>query len=1063
MSVNAFFEALGHIYDEPDRVRLAEDMVMSVCQGKHSAEWFCTEFRRWAAEVSWDDAALRGLFRRGLSERLQDALALHPPPNTLEDAMTQAVRMDRRLRARGVMQVETPLFSSGKETVSEPMEVVKPLTDLTCKGADVKNWSLPAKEAFAALKKCFSTAPVLVQPDPSKPFIVEVDASDVGFTITFRPGSKNVKADALSRSFHPVSPPEPPSSILRPGVVLAGVSSELEREIEGAQSLAPVAKPAESNGQTERTNQSLEQILRCLTSARQNDWCDVLPLAEFAFNSRVSQATSMSPFMINYGFIPHFGEFSRLDSGCPGAEGSVQRLKNTWAEVQRNISRSQGRYKFFADRKRTPGPVFRVGDEVWLSTRNIKLKVPSAKLGPKFIGPYKIVEKINPVAYRLFLPVSFKIPNVFHKSLLKPFVPVRGESGSAAPPVLVEGHMEYEIDHIVDSRYPEDILPDPGHIYSHICKSVCHGLMPLSACMQGSTDLSELHALYFDVLASSDNCDPSNPLCIVSPECELYTWEENRNAEDRWTEQISVTHVTCTDIRDEIGSTGWGMKNIYEEVSGIFEAEGEMQFTGNCGNFSIRSQQRDSTPIQRSFTPVTSVKEQQKYSSSIKSQQRSGWDPANVLQRDSSPVPSLQRSYSPVRCQQRSSSPVWSQQRNPSPVISQQRSSSPASSHQRCTSPIRSLQQNYITPKTQHNESSHLRSQQKRSIESYVKANTNMKDEHIYTSPVRIQQSTSPARTQCPSPARTSLRSTLPASTPLRSTSPARTPLRSTSPARTQLWSTSSTRKPLRSTSPASTPLRLTSPVRTPLRSTSPARTPLRSTSPARTPLRSTSPARTPLRSTSPARTPIRSTSPARTPLSSTSPTRTLLRSSSPAKTPLRSTSPARTPLRSTSPARTPLRSTSPARTLFRSTSPARTPLRSSSPARTPLRSTSPARTPLRSTSPARTPLRSTSPARPSLNPTSPARATLRSTSPARTPLRSTSPARTPPRSTSPVRSQQRISSAFREQQKSVSSVNLKKSIPSSQSHERSIHDVGHSRRSSEPKTGHSACFLLFQ
>ncbi|KAM4021761.1 uncharacterized protein ACNLHF_027076 [Anomaloglossus baeobatrachus] len=267
---------------------------------------------------------------------------------------------------------------------------------------------------------------------------------------------------------------------------------------------------------------------------------------------------------------------------------------------------------------------------------------------------------------------------------------------------------------------------------------------------RGSADLSELHALYFDVLASPDKCDPINPLCIVSPECELYTWEENRNAEDRWTEQISVTHVTCTDIRDEISSTGWGLKNIYEEVSGIFEAGGEMQFTGNRGSFPIRAQQRGNTPVQRSFTPVTSVKEQQKYSSSMKSQQRSN-SPANFLQRDSSPVPSLQRSYSPVRSQQRSSSPVWSQQRN---SLSQQISYSPGRSHHRSDSPVRSLQRNSIPPKTQQNESSHLRSPQKKNlpIESYAKTPAITKHEHRYASSVGIQQrSTSPARSQSPS------------------------------------------------------------------------------------------------------------------------------------------------------------------------------------------------------------------------------------------------------------------------------------------------------------------------
>ncbi|XP_073404758.1 cytochrome P450 2C42-like [Dendrobates tinctorius] len=105
----------------------------------------------------------------------------------------------------------------------------------------------------------------------------------------------------------------------------------------------------------------------------------------------------------------HFGESSCLYSGCPGAEGTVQRLKVLWAEVHRNISKAQERYKFFADKKRVSVPTFQVGEKVWLSTRNISLKVPSAKLGPKFIGPYEVVEIINLVAKQYLDPTNLLV------------------------------------------------------------------------------------------------------------------------------------------------------------------------------------------------------------------------------------------------------------------------------------------------------------------------------------------------------------------------------------------------------------------------------------------------------------------------------------------------------------------------------------------------------------------------------------------------------------------------------------------------------------------------------
>ncbi|XP_073443984.1 uncharacterized protein [Dendrobates tinctorius] len=79
-----------------------------------------------------------------------------------------------------------------------------------------------------------------------------------------------------------------------------------------------------------------------------------------------------------------------MDSGCPGADLAIQRLREVWREVQKNFGEAQGKHKVFADKRRSTGPISLVGDKVWLSSKNIRLKVPSAKLGPRFIGPYEL-------------------------------------------------------------------------------------------------------------------------------------------------------------------------------------------------------------------------------------------------------------------------------------------------------------------------------------------------------------------------------------------------------------------------------------------------------------------------------------------------------------------------------------------------------------------------------------------------------------------------------------------------------------------------------------------------
>ncbi|KAM4015288.1 LOW QUALITY PROTEIN: uncharacterized protein ACNLHF_001941 [Anomaloglossus baeobatrachus] len=189
------------------------------------------------------------------------------------------------------------------------------------------------------------------------------------------------------------------------------------------------------------------------------DWCLFLALAEFAFNGWANQSTGTSPFFCNYGFHPHFGEFSRTRSGYHGVDVAVQKIGDVWREVQKNIGVAQFRQKQKAAGKRSLVQVLQVGDMVWLSSKNIKLKVPSTKLCPKCIGPYEISEVVNPVAFRLRLPQSFRIPKVFHKSLLKKCVPSALSPSSLPPPVSIDGGFEYEVQRIIGSHGVWNSLP----------------------------------------------------------------------------------------------------------------------------------------------------------------------------------------------------------------------------------------------------------------------------------------------------------------------------------------------------------------------------------------------------------------------------------------------------------------------------------------------------------------------------------------------------------------------------------------------------------------------------
>uniref|UniRef100_A0A8C5WJ11 Integrase catalytic domain-containing protein n=1 Tax=Leptobrachium leishanense TaxID=445787 RepID=A0A8C5WJ11_9ANUR len=178
----------------------------------------------------------------------------------------------------------------------------------------------------------------------------------------------------------------------------------------------------QTNGAAERANQNIEKYLRCFISEQQDNWSDLLPWAEYALNSAVSESTGHSPFFAVYGFDPPVLPDTFPDTTIPALDEQLASLKETWGRVRRALEESSAIQKTKADRHRRQAPVYQVGDRVWLSSRNIKLLVPSMKLAPRYIGPYKILRRLNPVSYALALPPHFKIHNVFHVNLLKPLL-----------------------------------------------------------------------------------------------------------------------------------------------------------------------------------------------------------------------------------------------------------------------------------------------------------------------------------------------------------------------------------------------------------------------------------------------------------------------------------------------------------------------------------------------------------------------------------------------------------------------------------------------------------------
>eukprot|EP00877_Chromochloris_zofingiensis_P000946 jgi/Chrzof1/10852/Cz05g14160.t1 len=176
-----------------------------------------------------------------------------------------------------------------------------------------------------------------------------------------------------------------------------------------------------TDGQTERVNKSLEQVLRCHCSAFPEKWDDYLHFAEFTLNSAKHVSTGYSPFYLMYGYEPLCPVSLHDDSvKVQSVMDMLKEMAHHLRVAQHNIEKARQQQTEQANKHRRDH-VFHVGDMVMLSTENLNMyHEHGKKLKPRFVGPFAVSEIVNPVAVKLELPASMRIDPVFHVSYLKP-------------------------------------------------------------------------------------------------------------------------------------------------------------------------------------------------------------------------------------------------------------------------------------------------------------------------------------------------------------------------------------------------------------------------------------------------------------------------------------------------------------------------------------------------------------------------------------------------------------------------------------------------------------------
>ncbi|GKB92333.1 putative reverse transcriptase domain-containing protein, partial [Tanacetum coccineum] len=175
--------------------------------------------------------------------------------------------------------------------------------------------------------------------------------------------------------------------------------------------------------QSERTIQTLEDMLRACVMDFGGSWDTHLPLIEFSYNNSYHTSIKCAPFEALYGrkcrspvIWTEVGESQLI-----GPE-IVQETTEKIVQIKERLKTARSRQKSYADKRRKPLE-FEVGDRVLLKVSPWKGVVrfgKKGKLAPRYVGPFEIIERVGPVAYRLKLPQELScVHDTFHVSNLK--------------------------------------------------------------------------------------------------------------------------------------------------------------------------------------------------------------------------------------------------------------------------------------------------------------------------------------------------------------------------------------------------------------------------------------------------------------------------------------------------------------------------------------------------------------------------------------------------------------------------------------------------------------------
>ena len=214
----------------------------------------------------------------------------------------------------------------------------------------------------------------------------------------------------------------------------------------------------QTDGQTERSNRTLEDGLRAYVNYAQDDWDEKLLALEFAVNNSTQESTGFTPFYLNSGQHPHFPLNMLADKTDNALAPSMLRtLRDNLVVAKANIAAAQTRQARNANKSRRAHE-FKVGEQVMLSTENMNVGERARKLCAKYAGPHRIIEHPTANTYRLesatrIEPITSGIQCVRTQAVQGRRRTIFDRPRVNHPPAIIEGDKEkYELEEIRDYR-----------------------------------------------------------------------------------------------------------------------------------------------------------------------------------------------------------------------------------------------------------------------------------------------------------------------------------------------------------------------------------------------------------------------------------------------------------------------------------------------------------------------------------------------------------------------------------------------------------------------------------